>query len=346
MSICPLATREAVKAALDIAKTSRANWQIDAALQAATETVEGDLNRTFRPYLATRTFDWPKPYTPTRTWRLWLNDLELLEATTVVVAGVTLTTAQYYLSPQQGPPYTHVEANVNTLGAFPVDTSWQRAISITGRFGYRDDETNTGTLTAAVASTSATTVAVSNGATVGVGDLLRVDDEYLTVTDRAWAAVDTLGSSLTESQAGRAVTVTDGSLFHPGELIAVDSETLWVTDITGNVLTCRRAWDGSTLAAHSNGATVYASRTLTVTRAAQGSTAATHLSAATVWRHDPPPLIQKATIGHALLIMGAESSGYQQTTGAGETGQQWTATGIGAICEAARSAHGRVARFR
>lgn len=347
MSTCPLATREAVKAALDIAKTSRANWQIDGALTAGTEAIEGELHRTIRPYYATHTFDWPKPFTPTRTWQLWLDNRELISVTSMTAGGVTLTPSQYLPDPPSGPPFTGIQANVNTLGSFPLGSTWQRNISITGLYGYQNDETAApGPLTAGV-SASDTSILISNGAKVGVGDLLRIDSEYLITTERDWVVASaTLTGALTESQAGRAVTVTDGTAFHRGELIAVDTETMWVTDITGNTLTVRRAWDGSLLAAHSNGAAVYASRSLTVTRAARGSTAATHSNGTTIWRHVPPGLIERATIGHALLIMGAEQSGYQQTAGAGETTTQWTATGIGYIRTAARAAHGRVARFR
>lgn len=52
-------TREQVKQALDVKAPARSDLQIDLAIQAASDSVEGLLHRVFYPQDMTRYFDWP-----------------------------------------------------------------------------------------------------------------------------------------------------------------------------------------------------------------------------------------------------------------------------------------------
>jgi hypothetical protein len=345
MITCPLTTREAVKAALDVAETVRANAAIDEAIAAATETVEGTLHRTFRPYHDTKVFDWPHEIQPHKLWRLWLDANELISATSITSGGTTLTTSDYELLPNSGPPYNQIRQKDTATNGFSSGSSWMNSFSIVGLWGYRDDEITAGQAAAALTTTTATTLDVTDGSVVGVGDLLRIDTERLQVTERTWLTTSTtITSDLSEADRGRTVAVSDGTAFHVGEFILIDSETMWITSITGNNLAVRRAWDGSTLAAHSNGATVYASRRLTVTRGARGSTAATHLISAPIYRHVCPTLATRFCRAEALVMLNAERAAYAMAGGSGNAENPTSA--LVKIKDAAVTTLGRKVRMR
>lgn len=346
MNLCPLTTREAVKAALEAVSSTRANWQVDEAIASATSAVEGPLHRSFRPVVATHTFPWPPLTTSTPTWRLWLDDHEVISITTLTVAGSVVSPANYKLAPSSGPPYSNVQANISTIGAFDAGSTWQEAISITGLFGYRNDETAVGTVAEAL-DASETGVDVSNGARIGVGDLLRVDSERMIVTDRSWLdSTATLSGNQTASMAERSVGVSNGALLNAGELIQVDAETMLVESISGNTLTVRRAQDGSVLASHSTSAAVRVSRSLTVERGALGTTAATHSLGAALYRHDVPPGVRRLARAEALVTLDAEHAAYAGSVGEGGNERTLSGNSIDAARELVRIAYGRKGRFR
>src|ERR1035437_4606155 len=114
-----LCTRENVMNALDVKATARDEAQLDRIIEAASRGIEnGLLHRYFAPTLDTRYFDWPNDQMG-RSWRLWLNDNELISneaTTTVVTGGATLTASQFFLEPKNNPargkPYNRVERNL------------------------------------------------------------------------------------------------------------------------------------------------------------------------------------------------------------------------------------------
>lgn len=338
-------TREDVKRALDVAETARSNGQIDRAIEAASRTIEGRLHRRFYPELRTMTWDWPNPQRA-RSWRLWLDANELISVSSVVSGGVTIPASDYLLYPTDGPPYNRIEINLSSSSAWSSGTTHQQAIAITGLYGYRADEVPAGTLAAAISTTTATTVNVSDAAAIGVGDIIKVDSERMIVTGRSMLTTgQTLQTPLTTSNANVTVAVTNGSAFAVDEVILLDSERMLVADIGGNNLTVRRAWDGSVLAAHT-GSTIYAPRTLTVERGALGTTAATHSSGAAVARHVPPGPVSALCVGLALAQVLQEQSGYARTAGSGEAQREVVGRGLKALWDDAYTACGRQARIR
>jgi hypothetical protein len=346
MSTPRYATREQVKRALDIAETARSNAQIDRALADATEAIHGLCHRVFYPTLATRYFDWPDEQMGT-WYRLWLDASELISVTTLVSGGTTIAASDYLLEPQRyGPPYNRVEVLLSSRATLGGGNTWQRDITITGLFGYRLDEGSAGTLTAAVSSTTATTVNIGDSSVIGVGDLIRVDDERMLVTGkRALTTGQTLQADLTASAAATTVAVTNGAAYAVDETILLDSETMLIVDIAGNNLIVRRAWDGSTLAAHT-GSIIYAPRTLVVERGALGTTAATHANGTSVVRFDPPPLVKRLAIAEALVQLGLESAGYARTSRSGDGQQRQSYDAVGDLRDQVYTAHGRKTRLR
>ncbi|MFF7096412.1 hypothetical protein ACFY9A_29055 [Streptomyces rubradiris] len=346
------ATREDVQRAMDSKPTARNTAQIDRALQSASRDVEHLCHRRFYPEQGTRYFDWPyAEYRP--SWRLWLDDSELISLTSITSGGVAIPLDDILLEPNRsGPPYTRVEINIGTSAAWGGGNTHQRDITITGLWGYRNDETPAGALAGAVSSTTATTVAVDGpaAAVIGVGSVIRVDSERMIVTGRTMAGTgQTLGGSgLTAQQNNVALTVADGADFAVDEVLLVESERMLIVDIAGNTLTVKRGWDGSVLAAHPAGASIYASRSLTVARGALGTTAATHTGGAAVVRWESPGLVRDLVIAEAIGRLTSETSGYTRALRAGEgTGERnRDNSALASLRQAVYDAVGRKARMR
>ncbi|MFD9763186.1 hypothetical protein ACFWXI_06535 [[Kitasatospora] papulosa] len=343
------ATREDVKAALDFKQTARADRQIDRALHTASRNVDALCRRRFYPELVSRSWDWPSAQRA-RPWRLWLDENELISVTLVTTGGETVPAEAVFLEPNQyGPPYNQVQLDMAsaTPGWIGGDTH-QRSITIRGLYGFRDDETTAGATTGALDDT-ATTIAVdaATSATVGVGSLLRVDTERVIVTGRRQA--DT-GQTLTADIDGQAKTtvipVADGTGFAVDETVLIDGERLLIVDIAGDTLVVRRAWDGSTLAAHTAGAAIYAPRTLVLTRAVLGTTAATHSLGTTVQVWDPPSLVHQLSLAEAINIVLQENAGWFRTATGGSTSREATLVALTALRTQVYDALGRKARLR
>ncbi len=123
----------------------------------------------------------------------------------------------------------------------------------------------------------------------------------------------TILADLAASAAAESVSVTTGSAYTIGEVLTVDSERMLIVDIAGNQLVVKRAWDGSTLAAHTTGAKVYAPRVLTVVRGVLGTTAATHLINAPIVKHMAPGPIRDLCLAEVVTMITGETSGYSQS---------------------------------
>ncbi|QIP87633.1 hypothetical protein GLX30_30435 [Streptomyces sp. Tu 2975] len=345
------ATREDVKGALDFKETARVNRQVDRAIEAASRDVEKLCHRTFYPVAATRYFNWPNAQTA-RPWRLWLDQNELISLTTLTAGGDTIADTDFFLEPNQyGPPYNRIEIDLDSNAAFSSGDTHQRSIAITGLYGYRDDETTVGTLAEAL-DASETTVGVDGdtSAEVGVGSVLRVDSERMIVTARAMldTGQNLGGAGLTIQNSAVTVTVADASGFAVDEVILIDAERMRIEDIAGNNLIVKRAWDGSTIAAHTAGADIYAPRTLSVRRAALGTTAATHASGTSIQRWNPPGDVRTLVIGQAISTLTNEQAGYSRVKRSGEsTGERARDTSaLASLRQATYDAVGRKARIR
>lgn len=334
------ASREDVKNALDILETSRAEAQIDRVLRAASDSVEGLLQLRFYPEVRTMTFDYPPWRAPLGTpWKLYLNQHELISVTTLTSGGTTISASDYFLRPDDGPPYTRIELDLSATSAFSAGSTHQRSISVTGLYGYRNDETTAGSLATTVNS-STTTVDVTDGSLVGVGNLLRIENERMSVTGRAFLdSTENLGAAVA-ADSSASITVTTGG-FTAGEVLLIGSERMLVTDVAGTTVSVKRAWDGTVLAAHSNGADVYVGRRLTVRRGVLGTTAAAHTAPVAIVRHTPPTLVQDLTIAEAMASLVQERTGYARTIGAGEGEREVRGVGLADLREQAIDAVGR-----
>lgn len=338
-------TREDVKRSLDIAETARNNAQVDRAIDAASRAVEGLTHRVFYPVLATRYFNWPDGKL-SRSWRLWLDHDDLISVTTLSSGGTTVPSTDFFLEPaNEGPPYDSIEIDLDSSSAWSTGGTHQRAIVVTGLWGWSDDQTNVGTIAEALDS-SETGVDVDGptAAQVGVGSVLKVDTERMLVTDRSTiTSGQTLQTPLTAQNNNVTVAVTTGSAFAVGETILLDGERMLVVDITGNNLTVKRAWDGSVLATHT-GSTIYVYRTLTVTRGALGTTAAAHNSGASLYRWDVPGPIRELAMAEAINNLEQARSAYARTSGSGENERETRVQGLESLRKSVHRSHARKGR--
>jgi len=306
-------TREEVQDAFDVREAAHRSAQIDQAIASASDDIDGWLNRHkhgLAPRTATRYFNWPgRDYSA--SWRLWLDENEIVSVTTLTAGTTVIASSDYFLEPvNSGPPYTYIEIDQGSSASFTNTNTSQRAISILGVFGIGDDQAPAGALAEALDS-SETAVDVTDASLVGVGDVLLVDSERMVVTGRqALATTQVLGSAMNALKNDQTVDVVNGALLHVGEILLIDNERMKIVDISGNNATVVRAYDGSTLAAHLLGATIYALRTLTVERGALGTTAAAHDTAEAVTKWDVPSLVRALCRAEAITRLEQEFSAY------------------------------------
>jgi hypothetical protein len=319
----PYCVREDVKEALDVLETARANGDIDRQIAGGARAIDGRLHRVFYPTVASRSFDWPDIQVA-KPWRQWLDDNELISITGVSSGGVSIPLDTVIPYPNTGPPYNRVELDVSTNSAWSAGQTWQNSITIDGLYGFRADEIPAGALPADLNATD-TTVNLGVPGYRGVGSLLRIDTERMLVTGRATTTTgQILGADLAVANSAVLVQVADITLFAVGETILIDGERMQVQDAAGVNLIVKRAYDGSVLAAHTSGATIYANRSLTVVRGALGTTTATHSMGAPIAEHDPPDLVRQLNVALAIVGLTQTRAGYPQPVRAGLGGSATT----------------------
>lgn len=331
-------TREKVKTAMDWKETSRNNTRVDDALQSSATDIEGCLHRRFYPEIATRKWDWPN-YSLSPAWALELGDNDLISITTLTAGGIVIPSTDYKLKRDDNkdePPYTRVEIDLSSASAFSSGATFQDSIVILGLWGHSDKSAPAGA-TAQAINGSVTNLSVTDSSIVGVGSLIRIDNERLLVSNkRMLDTTQNLQGNLTANKANEVVPVQDGTAFFPGETILIDAERMRIEDVAGNNLIVTRQWDGSTLAAHAVTADIFAPRALTVVRGFLGTTAAAHNNAVSITQHVPPPLISEYSL--ALTINDLRS------TIAGYTPDMFDSKALAAKKDAAYTAYGRKAR--
>lgn len=145
--------------------------------------------RRFYPLVETRTYDYQN------STALTFDD-DLLEVTTLAVEGTTITASEYLLYPLNKTPKGWLEMKDDSTEDLSYSDRAQGAITVLGMWGYHDDwasawadsqdEVKDNPLTAAATSLTVNDAdgGDENGLTprFAVGDLLKIEDEYLAVT--------------------------------------------------------------------------------------------------------------------------------------------------------------------
>ena len=348
----PYCTREDVSLASDTRDPGRRGIQIDRAIQSAADAVDRITQRRFWPDTGTRYFEWPSGQY-SRAWRLWLDRDELIAVNSITLrdTDVEITAGEYLLEPvNSGPPYTRIELDV-TVGAasatFGGSGGTQRAVVVDGVWGYTDTRESAGTLNASISSsTASTTVRVTDSAAVGVGSLLYCEGERMLVTGKAFEDTSiTLDSDLT-AQANAIHFTANATGLVAGETIRVNSEVMLVGDVTGAEVFVQRAQEGTPLAAHTAGASVYAPRRCTVTRAAAGTDAGAHAQDVALYVQRYPQMVTDLAIAEAQVQLAQENSSYGRVLGAGDNQREARGKSIEDLRCTVMSAFGRQMRIQ
>jgi hypothetical protein len=318
------ATREAVKRAVR-SNGSENDEAVDRLIEAASRDVENMTHRWFIPRTQTRLFKWPGIYGLGDI--LWV-DADLISVTTLQTQAqdsspTTIASSDYFLEPvNNAPPYNRIEIDISSSAAFESGDTSQRSISVAGSWGFSNDTVSVGTVAsgldsdATVTSMVASNVSMTSG--INVGDTLLIESEQVFVSEKTSAALASivLDGALTADKSEN-VTVDGGTHgISNGEVIQVDSEQMLVRNNTTTVLTVERAYNGTTLAAHSDGVAVHIFRTLTITRGVNGTTAATHADATAVTAYRAPGPIRELTTAMVIAAFTQEAAGYGRTIGA------------------------------
>ena len=163
---------------------------------------------------------------------------------------------------------------------------------------------------------------MKDGSRVGVGDSLLIESEQVWVSargdlDLAQNLSGALGADETDTTLGLGGAPDDPVSL--GEVLRLGSERMRVTEINSTTsFEVERSYDGTDLAAHSNGADVFIRRTYTIVRAVNGTTAATHADDKTITRYTAPPQIEEVVLAEVIQLFHRQESGFTQRVGGGE----------------------------
>ena len=323
-------TRGAVKRAAQIGGDSL-DATIDEHIDAASREIDTITGRRFIPLTAARSYDFPQR--DGSAWKLYLDE-DLLSVSSLTKEGTDLTaiaSTDYFLAPAVlGPPYSRIEIDLGSSAFYSVKDTHQRQIVVTGSWGYSNATAPASSLAAALTDTTGTAVRLKDGSKADVGDTLLVESEQMFVSGRGDEdlAVNTHGTTgaMTASMTDKTVTI-DGAPTNAvavGETLRIGSERMYVEAINSTTsFEVTRAYDGSTLAAHSTGDDVFIFRAYTVTRGENGTTAATHVISTAASKYQPPADIRGLCLALAVGYYNAARGGWTGIVG-GPEGQTET----------------------
>jgi hypothetical protein len=334
-------TREAVKRAVR-SNGNENDEAIDRLIEAASRDVDNATHRWFIPKTQTRTFRWPGNYGRGDT--LWM-DADLISVTTLQTKAqdsspTTISSSDYFLEPANtAPPYNRIEIDISSTASFEGGDTPQRSISVAGSWGFSNDTVSTGTVASGLSSDAAATEFVcSNGSLtsgVNVGDTLLVESEQLFVTEKAAAALASiqLNGALTADKSENLIVDGGTHGINNGEIIRVDSEEMFVRGSTTTTLTVERAYNGTTLASHSDDTAVHIFRTLTVTRGVNGTTGATHADSTAISVYRPPAPVRELAQAIAIAAYTQEAAAYGRAIGVGDAAVEMTGRELSALMQ-------------
>ena len=318
-------TRESVKRAIRI-NGNENDESIDRLIEAKSRDIDNMTRRWFIPKTDTRLYRYPSR---TSAGDILYLDADLISVTTLQTRAqdstpTTISSSDYFLEPvNHAPPYTRIEIDDSSTAAFESGDTSQRSVSVTGSWGFSNDTVSTGTVTSGLASdAAATSMVCSNGSLtsgINVGDTLLIESEQLFVSEKTSAALNSiLIDGVLTADKSENITVDSGHGINAGEVILIDSEQMFVRVSGTTALTVERAFNGTTLAAHTNNTAVHIFRTLTVTRGVNGTTAATHANSTAISAYRAPADIRELVTAMTVAAYTQEAAAYGRSIGAGD----------------------------
>src|SRR3546814_9584290 len=90
--------------------------------------MESLLNRRFYPEIRTQAFDWPDPLgTTSLPFTVYFDRHDVLSITTLT-SGSQIVPGDYFLLPDDGPPFTRLELDAEGSASFDQNSAGQRSI--------------------------------------------------------------------------------------------------------------------------------------------------------------------------------------------------------------------------
>lgn len=158
-------------------------------LEDASRQLERATHRLFYPRILTRYYDYQS------TFELKLNpedDLLSVSSLTSFQDSVTIASSDYHLMCGESynlQPYDRIKLDRARGAVFGYSGTAQKANKITGVYGYHNDYSNAHGLSGATVgetyNSSDTTLTVSNGTKFQKGQTIRIDSEWLYISDIA-----------------------------------------------------------------------------------------------------------------------------------------------------------------
>ena len=312
-------SREAVKRAIR-SNGNENDAAIDRLIESASRDVEQLTKRRFIPKTQTRLYRWPSRWAVGDT--LWLDEdlisVSTLQSEAQNSSPTTISSSDYFLEPvNTAPPYNRIEIDISSDASFSSGDTPQRSISVAGSWGFSNDTESVGTVASGLAAdATATSMVASNGSQIS-------------------------GINVGTASKSENVTVDSGHGIVAEEVILIDSEEMFVRVAGTTALTVERAYNGTTLAAHTNNTAVHIFRTLTVTRGVNGTTGATHANATAISVYRAPGPIRQLVTAMAIAGYTQESAAYGRVLGAGEGATNVTGRDLDSLAERVRSEYFR-----
>ncbi len=341
-------TLEAVKTAGGIEGPDR-DTALGRLIEAVSRAVDSATHTRFIPETAVRKYEFNQRNV--RGNRLYF-DHDLFSMTTLTDRGSTkraLTEGTHYLllPDNAGPPYYAAEIlRSQGVGYEGGAATSQQSFEATGLWSATaDTEAASEIAEDSVQDGSGTSLHVKDGSKVGVGDTLLIGSEQVFISARGDVDLaQNLSGALTSDETDTNVGL-DGAPNDPvnlGEVFRLDSERMRVTAINSTTsFEVERAYDGTTLAAHSNTADIFIRRTYTMGRGVNGTTGVAHADDLAFTRYTAPSLIEEVVLAEVIQLFHRQESGFTQRVGAGESQVTIRPESIASLQKRAYGAHRR-----
>jgi hypothetical protein len=282
-------------------------------IRGASQEIDRDLG-AFIPYTASC-----KVWVTGNDWTRLLVP-PLLSVTSIDNDGTVLATTDWIGRPVQRAwehgPYYYLDLDPDgSVAEWASDD-----LTIVGKWGMYDYSVSLG-FSASLAAVDTATLAIADGSKLSPGMVLLIESEQLLVESTSTTTTDSTADLAEDVDATSEteITITDGTKVAVGEVIKVGFEQMLVLDIATNELQVERAYNGTSMAAHTSGAGVLVFRTFNVKRGINGTTAAIHSSKA-VYQYQAPADVNYLCRQLAALMMNKASSNFVGRSGNDELG--------------------------
>jgi hypothetical protein len=184
--------------------------------------IDEHTHRHFWPKIATIKHD---AYEESQA-KLFFDDNLITLSTLTNGDGNAILAANYFLYPQDGPPYAWVELNASSGQVWLYQSTPQQAISIAGTWGWKETLISTGTTVndATGLAVGATSITPASIAGFAVGDLLKIQSEYFYVTAVGASALTVIPTVNGSTAAAHARTTAISFVRFPDDIVRIATE--------------------------------------------------------------------------------------------------------------------------